>query len=586
MGKGNKKKNNGKKTLPFVSVCTPTFNRRPFIKSMIACFDHQLYPRDKMEWIIIDDGTDPIEDLVANHPNVKYFKYTEKMPLGRKRNIMHEKSKGEIIVYMDDDDYYPPERVSHAVEMLQSHPKALCAGASEIYIYFHEMEKVYQFGPYSQTHGTAGTFAFKRELLNDHEYNNEASLAEEKAFLKNYSVPFVQLEPKKVILVFSHEHNTFDKRKLLGGKNEFIKESEKTVDDFVKQQDLKNFYMHQIHEDLKDYDAGKPEMKPDVIKQTREIEEQRAKDAENNGKIVMQDSCGNSKQLTTPEIVDIIKGLQKENEELKTKVGGQIMMETREGTKTLTNEEIAQLIRGLQQENIAMKEQLKNQSVEGVKHDVENMSTNRQFIFTDENDSMEILDSDEINDYVNKKIDLIKELKNRVPVEQKVSTEDLESKLDEKLDKLKEDFTSKFEDFKTDFFEMENTKNYNIIENGVSKNLDLAAAVKIINAQSELLNNFKTEYEKNKIRFKDQSGEVIQLTQEMFEMIIGEYNKNTPASKDLSPVKEEDMEVAPDEDVADDVDEDVDEDETEDIEVDSHGNNSNNISFKMKKINN
>ena len=42
---------------------------------------------------------------------------------------------------MDDDDYYPPERVSHAVEMLQSHPKALCAGASEIYIYFHEMEK-------------------------------------------------------------------------------------------------------------------------------------------------------------------------------------------------------------------------------------------------------------------------------------------------------------------------------------------------------------------------------------------------------------------------------------------------------------
>ena len=84
------------------------------------------------------------------------------------------------------------------------------------------------------------------------------------------------------------------------------------------------------------------------------------------------------------------------------------MMETREGTKTLTNEEIAHLIRGLQQENIAMKEQLKNQSVEGVKHDVENMNTNRQFIFTDENDSMEILDSDEINDYVNKKIDLIK----------------------------------------------------------------------------------------------------------------------------------------------------------------------------------
>ena len=244
MGKGNKKKNNknAKNSLPFVSVCTPTFNRRPFVNSMIKCFDHQTYPKDKMEWIIIDDGSDPIGDLIESHPNVKYFKYSEKMPLGRKRNIMHEKSKGDIIVYMDDDDYYPPERVSHAVEMLQSHPKALCAGASEIYIYFHEMEKIYQFGPYSQTHATAGTFAFKRELLNDHAYNNEASLAEEKAFLKNYSIPFAQLDPRKVILVFAHQFNTFDKRKLLKNPSRFVKETNYRPEFFIKDKELRNFY--------------------------------------------------------------------------------------------------------------------------------------------------------------------------------------------------------------------------------------------------------------------------------------------------------------------------------------------------------
>ena len=64
-----------KSDLPFVSVCTPTFNRRPFIPYIIKCFDNQVYPKDKMEWIIIDDGTDLIEDLVKNHPNIKYFKY-------------------------------------------------------------------------------------------------------------------------------------------------------------------------------------------------------------------------------------------------------------------------------------------------------------------------------------------------------------------------------------------------------------------------------------------------------------------------------------------------------------------------------
>ena len=93
---------------PFVSVCTPTFNRRPFISAMLKCFNHQLYPKHRMEWIIIDDGTDKIEDLVKNHPNVRYFKYDTKMKLGRKRNLLHEKSIGDILVYMDDDDYYPP----------------------------------------------------------------------------------------------------------------------------------------------------------------------------------------------------------------------------------------------------------------------------------------------------------------------------------------------------------------------------------------------------------------------------------------------------------------------------------------------
>ena len=211
---------NKKKNIPFVSICTPTYNRRPFIPHTIKCFNHQDYPMDKIEWIIIDDGSDKIEDLVCDISQVKYFKYDEKMSLGKKRNIMHEKSKGDIIVYMDDDDYYPPERVSHSVNMLLSHPNALCAGASEIYIWFKHIEKMYQFGPYSPNHATAGTFAFKRELLKTHKYDDHAALAEEKAFLKNYTVPFVQLEPKKTILVFSHIHNTFDKKKLLeNGEN-------------------------------------------------------------------------------------------------------------------------------------------------------------------------------------------------------------------------------------------------------------------------------------------------------------------------------------------------------------------------------
>jgi len=259
---------------PFVSICTPTFNRRPFIPTIIKCVDNQDYPKDRIEWIIIDDGTDLIEDLVINHPQVKYYKYDEKMTLGKKRNLMHEKSCGDILVYMDDDDYYPSTRVSHAVDTLLQNPAALCAGASEIYIYYKHIQKMYQFGPYSKTHATAGTFAFKKELLKQTQYNDEKSLGEEKEFLKEYTIPFVQLDPKHTILVFSHIHNTFDKRKLLEDtyKNPFTKISDKTIDYFMDEEDIKEFFMVDIDNLLDNYEAGRAEMKPDVLDQMEKIE--------------------------------------------------------------------------------------------------------------------------------------------------------------------------------------------------------------------------------------------------------------------------------------------------------------------------
>ena len=297
---------------PFVSVCTPTFNRRPFISAMIQCFNHQNYPKDRMEWIIIDDGTDRIEELVKDHPNVKYFAYDSKMSLGKKRNLLHDKSKGDIIVYMDDDDYYPPERVSHAVEMLQSNKQAMCAGSSEIYIYFKHIQKMYQFGPYGPNHATAGTFAFRRKLLEETKYDDTACLAEEKAFLKDYTVPFVQLKPKNTILVISHEHNTFDKRKLLENiQPQFVKESDKTVEDFIKEPELVDFYMN-INAALETYEPGRPLMKPDVLEQIIKLEETRRNMSPSNGQITIQDDAGNTTPLNNKQVVEIMKNQQQQ----------------------------------------------------------------------------------------------------------------------------------------------------------------------------------------------------------------------------------------------------------------------------------
>jgi glycosyltransferase involved in cell wall biosynthesis len=263
--------------LPFVSICTPTFNRRPFIPHLIRCFVNQTYPKNKLEWIIVDDGSDLIKDLVCHIPQVKYHSFKDtKMTLGKKRNLMHKLSTGSIIVYMDDDDYYPPERVSHAVETLQKNPQALCAGSSEMYIYFKHIKKLLQFGPYGPNHSTAATFAFRKKLLDYTSYDDEACLAEEKAFLKDYTIPFVQLDSLKTILVFSHIHNSFDKKSLLNNKDDpNINETNKTVDLFIKDEFSKKFYMEDIDDILKDYEPGRIENKPDVQKQILEITKKR-----------------------------------------------------------------------------------------------------------------------------------------------------------------------------------------------------------------------------------------------------------------------------------------------------------------------
>jgi glycosyltransferase involved in cell wall biosynthesis len=280
MGKNkkNKSKTSKKTDLPFVSLCTPTFNRRPFIPYMIKCFEHQTYPKDRIEWIIIDDGTDSIGDIVSNIPQVKYFYYEEKMLLGKKRNLMHSKCKGDIIIYMDDDDYYPPERISHAVDMLENNPEYLLAGSSEMHIYFDSRNTVFQCGPYKQYHSTAATFAFRKELLLETKYDDENALSEENKFTKGYTIPMIQLDTLKSILVFSHRHNSLNKEKLLENPEQTKTiPSRFTVDDFIKDPVLKQFYMFTMNRVLENYEPGRPENKPRLLEQMKKMEDEREK---------------------------------------------------------------------------------------------------------------------------------------------------------------------------------------------------------------------------------------------------------------------------------------------------------------------
>ncbi len=285
MGGKSKQKRAEKARMPTVSVCTPTFNRRPFIPMAIHCFEHQTYPADKIEWIIIDDGTDSIEDLVAHLPRVKYYRYETKLPLGKKRNLMNSLATGEIIVYADDDDYYPPERIAHAVETLKS-TNAMIAGTSAMYVYFKCIRQMKLCGPFRSAadggnHATAASFAFRRELLSKSKFTDEQCMAEEVDFLHKYKTKLVQLDPRKTILVISHKQCSFDKSELLKNNNPHVHDTDVTSGDFITTAEMHDFLIGDgvnpapIDVAIDDYNIGGNRFKPDVVDNMNSITQRR-----------------------------------------------------------------------------------------------------------------------------------------------------------------------------------------------------------------------------------------------------------------------------------------------------------------------
>jgi glycosyltransferase involved in cell wall biosynthesis len=319
-----------KKTIkynPFVSIICVTYNRRPFFSTFFQCIRNQDYPASRYEVIIVDDGSDKIKDLVleANIPQVKYFEVAEKMTLGKKRNYSHTliDKRSQFITYFDDDDYHHPSRISHAVEMLGKNPNALCAGASELYVYFKHVKEMYQFGPYGPNHATAGTFTFRRELLEKTRYEDDACLAEERFFLQGYTIPLVQLDPMKTILVVSHNHNTFDKKELLINKNpDTVKLSKKTPELFISNKNesrIRDFLLSDLDGILKTYEPGEIKHKPDVLEQIVKIKSERDRiqtDMNKQSQITINRPGEGSVVLSNEEIVKIITQQQEEIQRL------------------------------------------------------------------------------------------------------------------------------------------------------------------------------------------------------------------------------------------------------------------------------
>jgi hypothetical protein len=110
--------------LPLVSCIMPTCDRLPFVPRAIRCFLRQDYANKEL--IVVDDGSDPVGDLVPDHPQLRYVRLPRRATVGAKRNLACEHAVGPLVAHWDDDDWHAPRRLRCQVEALRAAGADLC----------------------------------------------------------------------------------------------------------------------------------------------------------------------------------------------------------------------------------------------------------------------------------------------------------------------------------------------------------------------------------------------------------------------------------------------------------------------------
>lgn len=208
-------------SLPLVSILTPTYNRHDFMPILVECIERQTYPLSCIEWVIIDDSCENIQDWVRNLPlayrlhALNYIYLDRKNTIGSKRNIAKKTSRGEFCVHMDDDDYYAPNYVAVVMNIFKRNRGIGIVGATSIYFLYPNSPFLYHVGPVHKSHTCGGVMSYRRSVANNAHFNARTQYGEEPQFLRNSKAFVYQIESSYMFYIpLAHHSNTVNKKSL------------------------------------------------------------------------------------------------------------------------------------------------------------------------------------------------------------------------------------------------------------------------------------------------------------------------------------------------------------------------------------
>jgi glycosyltransferase involved in cell wall biosynthesis len=106
---------------PLVSVLIPCYNAAQTLPIALASLLVQTY--ENWECVLVDDGSIDHSGVIAaaaNDPRIRYFRLNRNMGRGVARQVALNNARGDLVAWLDADDWYYPEKLRIQVDVMES----------------------------------------------------------------------------------------------------------------------------------------------------------------------------------------------------------------------------------------------------------------------------------------------------------------------------------------------------------------------------------------------------------------------------------------------------------------------------------
>lgn len=215
---------------PNISILTIcNLNQFESTKLLAKRIAEQTKKNNIIEWLIIDGSANMdestclkvlISEIIESNPNLKIVWVpclANDFNIGKLKNLANKIAQGDILVWMDPNNYYFTNRLEHVLTKLSNKPNSI-AGCTNTYIHNLITKKTYKsvFSNESSYSFIAnGSLAYTKLYAETHLFDETLDDNEYKSFTNNYTEPLEVLLPECTMIKFVYPENLSPNEKYL-----------------------------------------------------------------------------------------------------------------------------------------------------------------------------------------------------------------------------------------------------------------------------------------------------------------------------------------------------------------------------------